>query len=61
MKTKETLKQEADARQAVARDPKAQLAHLDKLGLTAKKERAKLQKRIATAQEAAAKPPKAKK
>ena len=54
MKTPEEKKTEAQARQAAARSPQEQLKHLDALGLTAKKERTKIAKRLA------APPPKAK-
>lgn len=53
MKTPEEKKTEAQARQAAARSPQ-ELKHLDALGLTAKKERTKIAKRLA------APPPKAK-
>lgn len=48
----------ADARQANARTPQAQIAHLDALGLKASKERAKLFARIEAAKHPKAAEPK---
>lgn len=48
MKSQDQLRKEADARNAAwaALTPVEQLAHLDKLGVTATKQRAKLAKKI---------------
>jgi hypothetical protein len=54
MKMKSEKRKEAEARNAewAALSPQKQLAHLDKLGLVAKKQRAKIAKKIEAAKEA---------